>query len=434
MLLSFEVENFGSFRDRAHLDLLLAANAEAPHRIAAFDAKVAAVAMIYGANASGKTTLLDALMSLRTAVVHSHRSWDPTGGTNTKPFALRQEPHRTPTRWRVRFSTGTDPHSEEYDYEVLMNTQVVLHETLRVRSVTTRRFRRIFTRQELDVASSSTATRALASRLRPNALMLSLAAQENQAEALATYTWFKDRIVGAKDLSSPTMHDYLLRDLVAHDMPDLSTLARMADLGILEVRGRPWSEAHRHELHEMGRRLADALGDLVPGIGSDPMIRGDFESLDFVHSGSNGASFTLPRDSESSGTIAFLAAGRVAQQALATGDVVLFDELDGSLHPTLVEQLVELFRSPETNPLGAQLIASTHDTHLFGRSALLPLSKYEVWFTEKDSQGASELYSLADFGDVRRGVNQEHRYLAGAFGAQPSPRLSLAMDVRERTG
>ena len=109
------------------------------------------------------------------------------------------------------------------------------------------------------------------------------------------------------------------------------------------------------------------------------------------------------------------------QRAIASGGVTLFDELDASLHPVLVESLVSLFRSPETNRTGAQLLATTHDTHLFGRNALMPLAKHEVWFTEKGWDGATHVLGLKTRPDVRPTVDQEARYLAGAFGAIPQP-------------
>jgi len=95
---------------------------------------------------------------------------------------------------------------------------------------------------------------------------------------------------------------------------------------------------------------------------------------------------------------------------------MLFDEIDASLHPRLSARLLELFQDPVTNPLGAQLIFTTHDTSLLG-----VLNRDEVWLTEKAKDGATTLTALAEYrGDrVRQSTNLEKAYLQGRFGAVP---------------
>jgi AAA15 family ATPase/GTPase len=101
---------------------------------------------------------------------------------------------------------------------------------------------------------------------------------------------------------------------------------------------------------------------------------------------------------------------------LRTGNILLFDEIDASLHPHLSAHLLKLFQDPATNPRGAQLIFSTHDTSLLNH-----LNRDEVWLTEKDSDGSTRLTALAEYGGdkVRRSTNLERAYLQGRFGALP---------------
>ena len=96
----------------------------------------------------------------------------------------------------------------------------------------------------------------------------------------------------------------------------------------------------------------------------------------------------------------------------------MVDELDASLHPGLARYLVQLFLDPQMNPHGAQLIFTTHDVSLLGNSPTRLLEPRQVWFTEKDRSGRSELFCLDDF-DNRAQNNNELRYLAGKFGAIP---------------
>ncbi|HUY45855.1 MAG TPA: ATP-binding protein [Streptosporangiaceae bacterium] len=126
----------------------------------------------------------------------------------------------------------------------------------------------------------------------------------------------------------------------------------------------------------------------------------------------------LPFDlsEESAGTQTWFALIGPTLSALRGGRILLFDEIDASLHPRLSARLLELFQDPQTNPHGAQLIFTTHDTSLLNH-----LNRDEVWLTEKGDSGATTLTALAEFGGdkVRRSLNLEKAYLQGRFGAVP---------------
>jgi hypothetical protein len=119
---------------------------------------------------------------------------------------------------------------------------------------------------------------------------------------------------------------------------------------------------------------------------------------------------------ESEGTRTWFRLIGPALSALRDGQILLFDEIDASLHPKLSARLLELFQDAETNPLGAQLIFTTHDTSLLNH-----LNRDEVWLTEKGDNGATTLTALAEYGGdkVRRSLNLEKAYLQGRFGAVP---------------
>ena len=121
-------------------------------------------------------------------------------------------------------------------------------------------------------------------------------------------------------------------------------------------------------------------------------------------------------DDESAGTQTWFNLIGPTLAALRNGQVLLFDEIDASLHPRLSARLLELFQDPVTNPSGAQLIFTTHDTSLLNH-----LNRDEVWLTEKGSDGATKLTALAEFGGdkVRQSMNLERAYLQGRFGAVP---------------
>ena len=102
--------------------------------------------------------------------------------------------------------------------------------------------------------------------------------------------------------------------------------------------------------------------------------------------------------------------------SLKNKKVLIIDELDKSLHPFLVQYIVEIFNDAEINKNGSQLIFNTHDTNLLDLNIL---RRDQIWFTEKNSEtGESDLYSLSDF-SVRKQENVENGYMLGRYGAVP---------------
>jgi abortive infection protein len=127
----------------------------------------------------------------------------------------------------------------------------------------------------------------------------------------------------------------------------------------------------------------------------------------------------LSLERESAGTVAWLALVIPAVVTLQQGGVLVVDEIDSSLHPHLVEMLIGFFADEQKNPLGSQLICTTHDSYLISPQSSVKLEPEQIWLTEKGNDGASELYSLADF-PRHKGANVAKRYLSGRYGGVPS--------------
>jgi AAA15 family ATPase/GTPase len=127
----------------------------------------------------------------------------------------------------------------------------------------------------------------------------------------------------------------------------------------------------------------------------------------------------LTEEDEAEGTLRWVSLLFPVVEALETGSVLAVDELDVSLHPFLTARLVRLFREKETNPEGAQLLFASHDSTLLGGPEGSPaLGRDEIWFVEKEDDGASTLYPLSDFKQLRH-EDLERRYLSGQYGAVP---------------
>ena len=125
---------------------------------------------------------------------------------------------------------------------------------------------------------------------------------------------------------------------------------------------------------------------------------------------------------ESAGTLKMFALYSELQEVISRGSVLFIDELNARLHPLLVRNFIMIFLNRETNVNHAQLVFTTHDTWQLSNQLL---RRDEIWFTEKDKQGVSTLYSLADFIDedgsrIRKDESYEKNYLLGKYGAIPT--------------
>lgn len=197
--------------------------------------------------------------------------------------------------------------------------------------------------------------------------------------------------------------------------PQIQRLLSLADLGIVraELRSRPTDG-------EMRSKLLKVLEILAPGqIHEDDATLAGLQTEVALYHRTATNEVPLPLERESRGTQAWFGLAGPVTAALASGDTLLVDELDSSLHPQVAARLVRLFREPRTNPKGAQLIFTSHDASLLGNNlAENPIYRDELWLTEKDSAGATRLYPLTDF-HPRKIENLERGYLQGRYGAVP---------------
>jgi hypothetical protein len=313
-----------------------------------------------------------------------------------RPFRLAPEAADEPSVFVVEL--GID--GTRYTYGFAVDDKVVVEEWLY--SYPQKRQRVIFERTRDDIKFGSTmsvhrTTRAavLQELTRPNALFLSVASRANFTEPLPVYEWFRSGLLFADPSWSPAVLATSLAELL-ESSPELRgplvNLLRFADIGISDLR-------------------IDA--DLMP----------DRQSLarrvTFRHSSSDQPFEILD---ESHGTRAWLDLLREALVVLQRGDVLVVDEIDTSLHPALTARLLALFQDVETNPKGAQLLCTTHDAALLSPTlGERTLRRSQVWFTEKNVVGETNVYPLSDF-QPRKGDNLERRYLGGSYGAVPHVR------------
>ena len=253
-------------------------------------------------------------------------------------------------------------------------------------------------------------------------MFLSAAAQNGHEQLSKVFAYFRSiRII--RDVAVPGT-ELMVR--LREGEPDRRVIAFLGKLGTGVVDFRRTAARNSEQFLGMLREIT------APGASTDVF----FEELgrdamgkvvELVHRGRGNEPVPLGLDRESAGTRRLLAVMGGVYRALDEGTPVVMDELDASLHTHAGEAVLGLFCSAASNPKGAQLLATTHDTNLMRSSSL---RRDQLWFTQKDARGATEIYPLTDF-KTRWGDNFESGYLQGRYGAVPvedleSPHASSA--------
>jgi hypothetical protein len=236
---------------------------------------------------------------------------------------------------------------------------------------------------------------------RENALFLSVAATFKHPLLSAVYQWFAGILL---ELTPPLTTNLFMDQLDESHHQGIRDLLRYADLGIWDY------------------RIKDPV---VPG-NKLPMAA---ERIEVLHQTQDQTVVVFPLSSESNGTRHILYLSQLVLMALEKGAILVVDEMDASLHPLLVRAVVEMFHNPAVNKNNAQLIFNTHDTTLLDNTLF---RRDQIWFTEKDQNGATHLYSLLEY-SPRKGESLAKGYLQGRYGAIPFLRDVLSLFEGEGT-
>jgi uncharacterized protein len=419
MLLAFRAENVRSFRDELELSLLATALAEkdvpqsVPWREGGRPIRVLPAAGIFGANASGKSNLLRAMADMRAHVLHSFQHGDPAGGMPRNAFRLDPARKSAPSRFEVDLVLKGIRH--EYGF-VIDDDRVLMEWAYRY----PRGKAALLFRREGDAVTLGerhrVKGRAVIEILRPNSLVLSAAAAANHPDLLPLRQWFRQNLRLA-EASSRSYRWAFTAELLRNEQRRDQVLGMLhaADLGITDARVREL-DAQMLERLRQASRILEGREEEPEGRDSDPDI---IEPQVVLSHRGVGGDVEFESAEESLGTMVWLGLAGPVIDALAHGNVLLVDEIEASLHPALVSQLVKLFQDSESNPRGAQLIFNSHEASLLGDSGGdRVLGRDQVWFTEKSHDGATRLYPLADL-SPRSDEAIGRRYLAGRYGATP---------------
>lgn len=424
MLLQFSVSNYRCFRKRVTLHCAASGQDKSlPDNV--IERKLPGVSdkrwlkgiALYGANASGKSTVLSALRAFQQLVLLSAKITDRKEPiAQIEPFALCPGQSPEPTAFAVVFVMQ----GIRYEYRVAATRERIWHESLR--AVPKSKEQLWFSRDYHPESDSYHFSPERPSGFKrdpqlegytlPNVLFLSKAIANNRTDLEPIADWFKTHLkfmdLSVRNQRAPANPGATLSALLngGEEGRIVTELLQHADLGITEARtveSPPPPE------------LLDAFLRELPAEEQERARSAKWLRPELVHRGSGDAEVPLPWSSESVGTQRFFSLVGPWLDILQHGYTVCIDELETSMHPLMVRELLRLVFSAQANARGAQLLFTTHNPLLLDPTLL---RRDQIWFTDKDEQGEAHLYPLTDY-QPRKGESLIRGYLSGRYGAVP---------------
>ncbi len=413
MLLRFAVENHLSICERQELSFAASSLKDRSDGLipcrAVDSGAVVPAAVVYGANASGKTNFVNAASTMKDMVLWSQTMGKPGGGVPRHEFLLNPDFSQEPScfeidfvldgiRYHYGFAAGDKAFVSEWLYEIPKAHRRKLYE----RKGQTFEFGRWLKGQN----------HAIAGLTRSNSLFLSAAAQSGHQFLSRVYGYFQDMVFSG----SVFVPGIEASSLVRGNGIDSRVIEFLKSINTGVIGYQKKEVDAPEEARAMHRELNTVLQRFSAGaISFAPDDEEKIVKIELAHRGRGGNVVHLDLGLESAGTLRLLNMLGETFKAIDEGRPIFIDELDASLHTHASEAILRLFCSPDVNRSGAQLIATTHDTNLMKSRVL---RRDQLWFAEKNNEGATKMYPLTDI-RTRKGDNVELGYLQGRYGAVP---------------
>ena len=415
MLLKFNFKNYKSFKDEVSLDLTATKISEHSDRnFEVGNVKVLPVACIIGANASGKSNVMEAFRFMQSYVRYSlmyvnntmNMYYDRINMMKPMPFWFDESSKNKGSKFEVIFSLNGDEKERIFEYGFINNNNIIEEEWLRYKAKTSRNDPKVIFSRKLNKFEHNGLNKEIIENLeislRSEVLILSLGAQLNEPLLKRIMEWFLN--VQTINFGDPEENSYI-------------------------ASGRPFAATLLNEkVQEDVVKYLSSFDETIKGIkvyenkGINPSHKGTIE-VSFYHKRiGTDEEQELPMEFESSGTRKMLDLYFFFKEIIKRGGVLIIDELNSRLHPLLIRNIMQIFTNKTINKNHAQLIFSSHDIWQLKSDIL---RRDEIWFTEKDNKGISNLYSLSDFvgedGEkIRKDEDRQKNYVLGKYGAIPS--------------
>jgi len=409
MLIEFSVKNFRSLKEKQILSLEATPDDSLDYNLidcrdkAEKKYRLLKSIVLYGANASGKSNVLDALMAFKGLVLNSHKN-QKGDKLNHDPYKFDQDYKEKPTEFEITFIQN----DIKFDYGLTYDRDKVIDEYLYYYPKGRRS--QIFERKNTDeykFNKDKKDQKMIEERTKKNTLYLSTSTQFNYEKTSDAFEWFQKTLHGIGPGEHPGLREFTLKSIKedGNFRKKVQKALKTADFGISDVKG------------ETRKVPLDKIEEIPSGVKDLETEAGELKWLEIktIHK-LDEIEGSLPLFKESEGTRRFFSLIGPILKALEHGEVLIIDELDTKLHHLLNKFIIKLFHDPEENSNDAQLIFTTHNTNLLDQDLF---RRDQVWFTERDPKTAStDLYSLVEY-SPRKDKDIEKGYLVGRYGGIP---------------
>jgi AAA15 family ATPase/GTPase len=411
MVIEFSVENFKSFKEKQTFSLTATKNKELMSENT-FEVtkgvRLLRSAVIYGANASGKSNFFDALTFFADFAVNSGPSQQVGDAIDVSPFLFSKQTIKEPSTFELLFfKKNIEGKSIRYRYGFSVNQDKVCYEylfaILNVQEI------ELFTREGQTIKCNPKhfgEGEPAIKMIRENASFISVCALLNGEQSKNVVLFLQSFSTWAKRRTTQTLSKL--------DDPKyqkrIVDFLRCADIQILDVNSKDVSYPYRV------RKLDGAFETRQRIQRKVSYSHAVYDQEDVV------ANIDFDEENESYGTRKLFQFAALLLESLDNGRPVFIDEFDSSLHPLILESILRLFNSPKTNTGNGQLVISCHAVHIMRKDLF---RRDQIWFCEKDHHGATELYSLVEYvePDTRESVRNDaafnKNYLKGKYGGIP---------------
>lgn len=397
MLIQFSFKNFKSFKDETTLDMTASSIKEHLDKIIDKDNnKYLKVTAIYGANASGKSNVIEAFSHMKKIILDSFTEEAKWQNIPLKKFKFDEISKKSTSTFEVFFKYN----NETYQYGFELDNYSIKEEWLyKEKKVKYKKFELVFARKnnEFELSKELKIYNEMLNGLSEKTLILSFLANIKIEDIKNTYEWFKEtKVLNLENFyTKDNLSEFLPKELLEGNLSakkNFNNFLSDIDVGIKDIK-----------IEEINSKEKNKYNILSIHLNND-----------------NNEKEYLPISEESDGTLKMISLYSDIEKCINKGGTIFIDELDAKLHPLLTKYLIQKFHNKNTNPNNAQLIYTTHDVINLKKEIF---RRDEVWFVEKNSKNESSLYSLVEYKidniKIRNDASYNKDYLLGKYGALP---------------
>jgi uncharacterized protein len=429
MIINFSVENWRSFQEKASFTMIATREQQHNERvpyIKKYRARILPTAAIYGGNASGKTNFFQAMRFVKKIVLEG-TGVQPDKLISVEPFRLNPEMKDKPCRFTIEILV------DEIIYELIfaVTKQAVVEE--RLTKITSSNETVLYDRigEEVNFHETLESNQALKYAFkgtRDNQLFLTNSVSQKNNVFLPVYSWFKESLVMVAPDTRFEHYNYFI-DEKSPLYADMSKLLPLLDTGIVSLGGKELPVEHlplpkkliseiKEELEEDKTALIASLSEHLWFLVSRKEGELTARKLVTKHLDvlGNEVEFEMQHESDGSRRVIDLLPAFLDASAKDSKKVYLIDELDRSLHTILSRKLIGFYHASCVGKSRSQLILSTHDLLLMDQDIF---RRDEMWVTERNADGSSNLFSFSEYKELRNDKDLRKSYLQGRLGGIP---------------